>query len=192
MTATPPKAVASRVLVALIGLMIVFDAGWLVAHSDEKPLRWRRATGPGFSVTFPGAPRSESRNIPVRGTNVVAHLLILDARHKHSFGLLYADYPPVVDVSNAPAVLDGAAKGSASSVSGTLASTAPTTVLGQPAIDYVIRVKARVVKGRKVSALVIRGRSMLVDHRLYSLLVGTPNDEPADYRRFVASLRLGS
>jgi hypothetical protein len=179
------------ILVGLIGLMLVVDAVWLAGHVKEAPAHWRRASGPGFSVEFPGTPKPESRNIPVRGTNVVAHLLILDAAHKHSLGLLYADYPSVVDVSDATAVLNGAARGSANSVKGTLAGTVGTTVLSHPAIDYAIKVAARVENGRKTSALVIRGRSVLVDHRLYSLLVGTPKDDPADYRRFIASFRLG-
>lgn len=177
-----------RILAAVIGLILVLDVGALAAH--EPALKWRRVPGPGFSAEFPGAPKPDKRNVAVRGTNVEAHLLVLDSRDRHSFGLLYADYPTTVDVSNPPAVLDGAAKGSANSISGTLVRSTPGTVLGHPSVDYLITVPERTVKGKKYSALVIRGRSILHDHRLYSLLVGTPKDEPADFRRFVASFRL--
>ena len=178
-----------QILAVLIVSIVAFD---LVALAvDEKPQHWRRVAGPGFSAEFPGKPKPDKRTVAVRGTNVDAHLLVLDAAHRHSFGLLYADYPTTVDVSNPAAVLDGAAKGSANSINGTLARATPGTMLGHPSVDYLITVPERTVKGKKFSALVIRGRSILHDHRLYSLLVGTPNDEPPDFRRFVASFRLG-
>ena len=177
------------ILAGVIALLLVIDIGAVVGH--EAPLKWRRVAGPGFSAEFPGQPKPDQRNVSVRGTNVAAHLLVLDSRGRHSFGLLYADYPTTVDVSNPPAVLDGAAKGSAASINGKLARSTPGTVLGHPSVDYVITVPARTTNGKKLGALVIRGRSVLHDHRLYSLLVGTPKDDPGDFRRFVTSFRLG-
>jgi hypothetical protein len=182
------RRIVGVLAVVLVALLAV-DVGALVAH--QTPLKWRRVSGQGFSAEFPGAPKPDERNVSVRGTNVAAHLLVLDARGRHSFGLLYADYPATVDVSNPPAVLDGAAKGSAASINGRLARSTPGTVLGHPSVDYVINVPERTVKGKKFGALVIRGRSILQDHRLYSLLVGTPKDDPGDFRRFVTSFRLG-
>jgi hypothetical protein len=178
-----------QILAVVIVCILAFD---LVALAvDEKPQHWRRVPGPGFSAEFPGKPKPDKKTVAVRGTNVDAHLLVLDAHDRHSFGLLYADYPATVDVSNPPAVLDGAAKGSAKSINGTLVRATPGTVLGHPSVDYLIRVPERTVKGKKFSVLVIRGRSILHDHRLYSLLVGTPKDDPADFQRFVRSFRLG-
>ncbi|HZQ87167.1 MAG TPA: hypothetical protein VFA83_20155 [Acidimicrobiales bacterium] len=178
----------TRILAVAIFAILAIDVGAVAAHED--PLTWRRVAGPGFSATFPGPPKSDLKNVSVHGTNVAAHLLVLDSRHRHSFGLLYADYPGNVDVSNPRAVLDGAAKGSATSISGRLTSTTPGTAAGQPSVDYVITVPERTVNGKKFGALVIRGRSILAAHRLYSLLVGTPKDDPADFRRFVGSFRL--
>lgn len=177
------------ILAGVIALLFVLDVGALAGH--ESPLKWRRVAGPGFSAEFPGRPKPDERNVSVRGTNVAAHLLVLDSRDRRSFGLLYADYPGTVDVGNPPAVLDGAAKGSAASINGRLARVTPGTALGHPSVDYVITVPERTVKGKKFGALVIRGRSILHDHRLYSLLVGTPSDDPSDFRRFVTSFRLG-
>ena len=177
------------ILAAVLVVLLAFDVAALAAHTS--PLKWRRVSGPGFSAEFPGAPSPNARNVSVRGSNVAAHLLVLDARGRHSFGLLYADYPATIDVSNPPAVLDGAAKGSAASITGTLVRSTPGTALGHPSVDYLITVPERTVSGKKFGALVIRGRSILQDHRLYSLLVGTPKDDPADFRRFVASFRLG-
>jgi len=177
------------VLAVVLVALLAVDVGALIAH--QAPLKWRRVPGPGFSAEFPGQPKPDQRNVSVRGTNVAAHLLVLDGRGRHSFGLLYADYPATVDVSNPPAVLVGAAKGSAASINGRLERSTPGTVLGHPSVDYVINVPERTTNGKKFGALVIRGRSILQDHRLYSLLVGTPKDDPRDYRRFVGSFRLG-
>ncbi|MBV9255433.1 MAG: hypothetical protein JO054_14475 [Actinobacteria bacterium] len=188
MTAAGLGGRTTRNLAVVIVVMLVVDIIALAVHED--PLQWRRVAGPGFSATFPGQPKPDLKNVSVHGTNVAAHLLVLDSRGRHSFGLLYADYPGNVDVSNPRAVLDGAAKGSAASINGKLTRTTAGTAVGQPSIDYLIAVPARTVKGKKFSALVIRGRSILRDHRLYSLLVGTPKDDPTDFRRFVASFRL--
>lgn len=177
------------ILAVVLAVLLAVDLGALLAH--RSPLEWRRVAGPGFSAEFPGPPKPDQRNVSVRGANVAAHLLVLDARGRHSFGLLYADYPASIDVSNPAAVLDGAAKGSAGSIKGTLARATPGTALGHPSVDYLITVSERTVNGKKFGALVIRGRSILLDHRLYSLLVGTPKDDPTDFRRFVASFRLG-
>jgi len=171
----------SVLVVAVVG-MLALDGGWLVAHhhTTAAPVVWRPLRGPGFSVEFPGRPTHQTRPLAIRGSTVVAHLYTLDVDGSRSYGLLYADYPTTVDVSDAHSVLARAAEGSANSVQGNLSPTTFRTVLGQPAVDYVIRVKN----------LEIRGRSILQDHRLYSLLVGTPNAAGADFGRFTASLRL--
>jgi len=91
------RRIVGVLAVVLVALLAV-DVGALAAH--QTPLKWRRVSGQGFSAEFPGAPKPDERNVSVRGTNVAAHLLVLDVRGRHSFGLLYADYPATVDVSN--------------------------------------------------------------------------------------------
>jgi len=162
-------------------LVLALDVTWLAVHHTRHPApSWAQVTGPGFSVEFPGRPTPATRAVSIRNSPVAAHLLTLDAAHRVSYGLLYADYPNTVDVSDARSVLDGAAQGSARSVAGSLASTRFRTVVGHPAVDYVIRVKD----------IQIDGRTILVDHRLYSLLVGGPGTKVPTFARFTASFRL--
>ena len=167
---------AVRRTLAVLLLALSFAAA---ACSTSEPLSARAPyvqTVPDaqFTVEFPGAPEYEEETVNAGGVDVTVRTYVVESADE-SVGVAYVEYP-----KNSEITLDGAAEGSAAQVKATIQSKSPTTFMGHPAMDVVMKTSEAVIHER----IVARGT------RLYSLIgVGVSAPPPA-YARLVGSFVL--
>ncbi|HJV09126.1 MAG TPA: hypothetical protein VJ653_05575 [Acidimicrobiales bacterium] len=123
-----------------------------------------------FTAEFPSGPKREVQTQTVAGVPVT---LIMYQTGDVVVG--YVNYPTSLSGS-----LDGAVKGAADNIKGTIMSRKDTTFMGHPATDVVIKAPEGIVHSR----MVLRGQ------RLYSLIGGGPSGPPPAYARLVETFVL--
>lgn len=123
-----------------------------------------------FTAEFPAGPKREEEKATVAGVDVT---LIMYTTGDIAVG--YVNYPTTLVGS-----LDGAVKGAADNIKGTLKGRTDTTFMGHPATDIVIDSPDGIVHTR----LVLRGQ------RLYSLIGAGKSGPPAAYTRLVETFVL--
>lgn len=123
-----------------------------------------------FTAEFPGGPTREEQKATVAGVEVT---LVMYQVGELAVG--YVNYPPSLSGS-----LDGAVKGAADNIKGTVQSRTDTTFMGHPATDVVLKSPDGIVHTR----LVLRGQ------RLYSLIGAGKNGPPPAYARLVETFVL--
>jgi hypothetical protein len=125
-----------------------------------------------FTAEFPAAPKRDAQTITVAGVQVT---VVQYTTGNVAVG--YANYPASVSGS-----LDGAVKGAADNIKGTVQSRKDTTFMGHPTTDVVIKSPDGIAHGR----LILRGQ------RLYTLIgAGAPDAVvPPAYARLVETFVL--
>lgn len=136
--------------------------------------------GDAFTVTFPGAPEETTQDIDAGEGLTLPTTIYLYETADYALALSYVDYPAEVADADPAVVLQGAVDGSAQTVGGEIASTTPTEVQGNPAIQFVITLPQGVTLGTNV----------LVGNRLYQLNRAGPTDDREPFDDFAASFML--
>jgi hypothetical protein len=123
-----------------------------------------------FTAEFPDSPKREEQTASVAGVDVK---LVTYSVGELAVG--YVNYPTSLAGS-----LDGAVKGAADNIDGTVQTRTDTTFMGHPATDVVIKAPEGIVHTR----LVLRGQ------RLYSLIGAGKDGPPPAYARLVETFVL--
>ena len=138
------------------------------ASASAAPFLQTDADGK-FSAEFPFTPLREQKRDVVSGVELVTISYTTETA-KDSVIVAYTDYPRTMQFKSAEA-LEGAAQGAAKNIGGVILSKTPTTFMGHPAIDIV-------VKNPQATA---NARLVLRDHRLYMVLGISEAGRPASY-----------
>lgn len=135
----------------------------------------------GFRAEFPTTPERRMEKVDVGGAEVDV-VDYTSGSGDGAFTVSFADIPAGQEVGDPILRLDASAKGAAAAVKGTLTSSMITTLVGLPAVEYLI-----VLDGRNVKAT-----SVLSGRRLYGVQVVGRENPPLGYDRFRASFRLAT
>lgn len=177
-----PMDITTQAIRRTLGVLLLITSLSAVACSSSTP----KAAPPApvlqtddagkFRAEFPSAPLREETPITEPGVNLV---MITYTHETADEGLVvgYIDYPKGGQTAK---MLDGAADGSAANVKGKVQSKTPTTFMGHPAMDVVMKAPEGVVHER----LVLRG------NRLYMLIGTGPSGRPASYDRLLETFFL--
>ncbi len=133
----------------------------------------------GFRAEFPTAPRRRTQRVVVDGVKVPV-VDYTSGVGASDFTVSFAEIPVAQDIGDPIVRLNASANGAAAAVKGTLLSSTITSLVGLPAVEYVISVDDRFVKAT----------SVLSGRRLYGVQVVGKTNPPPGYDRFVASLQL--
>lgn len=168
----PLRRPLSLLAAAAVGLSVLTGCG-----SAEM----QTVDGEGFTVSLPGKAERTTQTAPTPGGNV--NLVLYGVQDRNSYhGVSYADMPEGVTID-----LDGAVKGSAQAMKGTVASSKPSEVQGHKAVDATITgVQSNGIEG---TAFIT---DVAVDNRLYtvmSIVKGKNADKPATHDEVRNSLR---
>lgn len=134
-----------------------------------------------FQAEFPSTPKREAVTVTAQGTTL-SLIALTSGTPTEAVSVSFVDYPQGVNDDNRAAVLNGAASGSASTLTGTLASNKPTTFLGYSALDFVVNSDSG-----KATA-----RTFLIGPRLYLLQVvqtGEDEEESASFRKLLGTFK---
>lgn len=134
-----------------------------------------------FQAEFASTPKREAVSVTAQGTTL-SLIALTSGTPTEAVSVSFVDYPQGVTDDNRAAVLNGAASGSASTLSGTLASNKPTNFLGYPAVDFVVNSES----GNATA------RTFLIGPRLYLLQVvqtGEQEEESASYRKLLGTFK---
>ena len=151
------------------------------AYLAGRPGEVVTATDGAFRAEFPGTPQRRSQAVDANG----ARVRVVDytsGNDDHTFTVSYAEIPSGQEVGDPVLRLNASANGAAEAVKGELRTTAITSFLGLPAVEYLI-----VVEGRFIKAT-----SFLSGRRLYGVQVVGRRDPPHGYDRFRSTFQLGS
>ena len=177
------RAVQRLLFVALAGLA----GSALVACGEEKASTKRVATlkGDGFTVAMPGKPKAETITAQTaRGPLPITAYITEGGQEGFSMSVLRIPRGVRGD-------LDGAVRGAASSVGGTLKDSKTLTFQGYPARDARIT-GATDSNGNKGTVF---ARVILANGRIFQLQFVTGGADvtspPPQYTAFVSSLKLG-
>lgn len=164
-----------RMLATAVALIAVAAAGCSSSDDAEPPVTVTADDG-SFSAEFPNQPKKDVTQNSTAGiqTEVVQYASQID---DGTVNVGYSDFPVEVDEA---AALDGAAKGSVSSVNGTIVSLTDTTYLGKPAKD----VEASVKEGKLYERIFFDGQ------RLYIIIGGSSKGRPPAYDRVLETFQL--
>lgn len=174
--------VASLLGLGLVSLTVGVDGAGTTTVGDYlagRPGAVLTATDGAFRAEFPGSPQRRSQQVDANGAQVT----VVDytaGRDDHSFTVSYAEIPPGQEVGDPVLRLNASANGAAEAVKGELRTTAITSFLGLPAVEYLI-----VVKGRYIKAT-----SFISGRRLYGVQVVGRRDPPDGYGRFRSAFQL--
>ena len=169
------RALAGLCVVASLTAVACSSGSGSTTTAATSPVRQEIPEGQ-FSAEFPSAPVREEERVSASGLDLVIVTYGVETG-KESIVVGYTDYPKNVVLSK---VLDGAADGSASQVNGTLQSKTPTTFMGHPAMDVVVKVDGGMVYER----LVLRG------NRLFTLIGAGGSGRPPAYDRLIETFYL--
>lgn len=180
------RRLRSLLLVALATLL----SPALLACGDEKEKNAASAKpvatlkGDGFSVEMPGKPERRVLNAPTAaGPLPITSYITEDGEEGFSMSVLKLPKGARFD-------LDGAVRGAAANVKGTVKDTAKTSYQGFPARDARIT-NAADANGNKGTVF---ARMILAKGRFFQLQFvkeGDVRSPPAAYKRFVSSLKIG-
>ncbi|MBP6880751.1 hypothetical protein KBC31_03950 [Candidatus Saccharibacteria bacterium] len=185
-------AVSSIVALAVLGFSSgLFDKLNSGSETDSKNSTEKAETleaktykyeGDGFSVKLLEEPEISSEQMTIEGVSVPI-TFYQTADSYASFQVSLVTYPQESQLNeDSSVVLEGAARGSISNLSGTLDSSENLEVQGNPARDVVISGKDS-ASGREVTA---QARYILVDRTLYTILglseKGNANKDFSTYR----------
>jgi len=161
--------------------------GDVTAVAEDSPAAWKEfSSAEGrFAATFPGTPKQSKQPVG----EFTLNLFQLTSAFEYS--VVYADYPEWVndsDPSLAKKVLDNGLEGAVAEVHSKLLEVREVYLDKHPGREYVERMS----DGR-----IMRGKTFLVGHRLYQLVITTPKEEgmPAEAVKFyqtTAAKYLGS
>jgi hypothetical protein len=123
-----------------------------------------------FTAEFPAGPKREVQRTTAAGVEIE-----FVTYQTGDLVVGFVEYPKSLSGS-----LDGAVKGAADNVKGTVQSRTDTMFMGHPATDVVIKAPEGIVHSR----LVLRG------NRLYTLIGAGPSGPPPAYARLVETFVL--
>ena len=168
-----------------IGPILLF-VGFLAVACGPSPTTYSLfTTDEGrFQAEFPTEPRREAVSVTAQGTDITLTLISFSSERTptEAVSVSFVDYLKPIDEANRKGVLDGAATGAASTLSGTLASKVPTSYLGYEALDFVVNSAS----GRATA------RAFLVQNRMYLLqVVQTEGQTDSEsYDRLLATFKV--
>jgi hypothetical protein len=153
----------------VIGFALVYGAIHLIRGGDKlQAFEMYRSQEGRFSVLFPGEPKRilQSVDTPVGKIDLV---LYQAGSKKTGFIVGYSDYPQeVIDKSNLGKMLDGARDGAVGNVGGELIDEMELEFQGYPGREVEIDVAGKTT---------VRSRLILIDNRLYQVMVVSPSLE---------------
>ena len=177
------RAVQRMLLIALAALA----GAALVACGEEKATEKKVATlkGDGFTVAMPGDPKAETITAQTAGGPIAITAYITEGGSE-GFSMSVLKVPEGVRGD-----LDGAVRGAASSVAGTLQDSTKLTFQGFPARDARIT-GAEDSNGNKGTVF---ARVILANGRVFQMQFVTAGADvtspPKQYTAFVSSLKIG-
>lgn len=144
--------------------------GWLSFESADE----------GFRVDLPVEPVRDEQTIPSEAGPLRVVIFVAQVDDTAGYNVGYTDYPEAVLDVESDVLLDGAVRGAATNVSGTVESSTKLDVDGFPAVDYVIT----------AGGADLQARAILVERRLYVLQRGGPQSDEEGFQRLVESFEL--
>jgi len=172
------KLTRNQVIATLIAVMV----GSAVAHYDDLlPYRWQtyKSADQKFQIDFPGSPTKEELNVPASGGgSITIHGLNTQPSRHVTFACSWMARNS--NVLSDDEILDSARDGSLKKMQGSLSSETRIVVQGH---------FGREVRARVPGNAVVVSRFILVDDRLYLLMIAdTYGQEPTkDVKRFFDS-----
>lgn len=164
-----------------LGLILIAIVIFVAISASS--LRWKEYNYPlgKFQISFPKNPTTESSTQNVEGSTITLTQYTSEDGST-AYLVQFANLPDNIDLKDTNKLLDAALKGEAESKSGSkIASSSLTTLAGYPAQDYVIQLS---------DGTYVKGRNVLVNKTLYSLLVGSKDQNPRNYQKFIDSFKL--
>lgn len=137
------------------------------------------AADAGFRAQFPTVPQRRAQRVVVDGARVPV-VDYTSGSGDSEFTVSFAEIPAAQDIGDPIVRLNANATGAADAVKGKLVSSAITSLLGLPAVEYVISIDGRFVKAT----------SVLSGRRLYGIQVVGKTNPPPGYDRFRSSFQL--
>lgn len=199
------SAVWGLLVVAVLGagvwafVKLGTPSGGMTAGRGEAPSRPRKSRPTGtadtadrfvsdegrFAVRFPSEPKF-SKTTKKTDVGVIDVNNYMAEIGGSAYAASYTDYPEsIIDLSDPEAILDGAAKGQADAVGGTLVESTRVEIDGHPG-------RATEVDVSEAKGVVWRSNTYLVGERLYQVVVVQPAaaDDRDRARRFFDSFML--
>jgi hypothetical protein len=182
---------AARALPGFAGLLFVLAlVGLVVVDGDEEARRVEdyargqggtlyTATDGGFQGAFPTSPERRTKRVDAMGSTVEV-VDYTSGSDDYAFTMSFADVAASQEVGDPIVRLNASATGAAAAVKGKLVSSRITTLVGLPAVEYLISTGDTFVKAT----------SAMSGRRLYGIQVVGERDPPTGYDRFRASFRL--
>jgi len=162
-------------------LLLMFLLGVACRSSPQTTYRLFTTDEGRFQAEFPSSPKRQAVSVTAQGTtlNLIA---FTSETPTEAVSVSFVDYPTEIAEENRGAVLNGAAAGAASTLSGTLESNQPTTFLGYEALDFVVDSDSG-----KATA-----RAFLVGNRMYLFQVVQTDagEDSADYERLLSTAKI--
>ncbi|MHC4621910.1 MAG: hypothetical protein ACYTEQ_29580, partial [Planctomycetota bacterium] len=156
-----------KVIGFVIGFAVVSLAIHFIRGGDKlKAFEPFRSHEGRFSVMFPGKPKKtlQSVNTPA---GEIAVVTFFAGSKESGFAVGYSDYPQqAIDASDPVQMLDGARDGAVTNAGGELEDENVIDFHGRPAREIQIRVPDKIN---------IRARLILIDNRLYQVMVLSPS-----------------
>jgi flagellar basal body-associated protein FliL len=146
-------------------------------------LRWKSYSYPlgKFETSFPNSPKVESSTETVDGSPVSLTQYSADDGTT-AYLVQYAALPDSTNVSDANKLLDSALQGEVNAKSGSkIVSSGFSTFAGYPAQDYTIMLS---------DGTYLKGKNILVNKTLYTIMAGSKEQNPKNYQKFIDSFKL--
>jgi hypothetical protein len=140
-----------------------------LAERDTAIWKEFRSDEGGFLISFPGSPKAHVETSDAPGTRFELHIFSLTTTVEYS--VMYADYPDVINDSNATlakSVLDDGLHGAVAEMHSELLEVSAISLDGHP---------GRLYREKMPDGSILWGKTFLVGHRLYQIAVTTPKDE---------------
>lgn len=153
----------------VIGCVVVYGAIHLIRGGDKlQAFELYQSQEGRFSVLFPGEPKRILKSVDTPAGKI--DLVLYQAGSKKTgFIVGYSDYPQeVIDKSNPRKMLDGARDGAVGNAGGELIDEIELTFQDYPGREIEVEVPGKAT---------IRARLILIDNRLYQVMVISPSVE---------------
>jgi hypothetical protein len=143
-------------------------------YVERNPANWKefKSQEGAFSIVFPGQPKTRIQPTEAPGITFTLHLIQLTTFAEYS--VMYADYPESIsdrDPAVAQGVLDDGLAGAVAEVHSKLLSVKEISIDGH---------SGRLYAERMPGGEVLRGKTFLVDNRLFQIAITTPKEEGVD------------
>lgn len=164
-------------------LVIIVIATIIFVVIGAASLRWKSYSYPlaKFETSFPNSPKVESSTETVDG-NPVSLTQYSAEDGSTAYLVQYAALPGSTNVSDANKLLDSVLQGEVGAKSGSkVVSSGFSTFAGNPAQDYTILLS---------DGTYLKGKNILVNKTLYTIMAGSKEQDPKNYQKFIDSFKL--